>query len=295
MAERSAGSIRAKGNLKSKLAASALAATVLLAAAVPPARACRFWAAVSMGGIPGEVARKQLLEGPKSLKSLAHDNPDGWSVGYYGSSGPQVARGKDSAQNDADFDKAVLQAAAASPGVIVSHIRRAVSGCTGVPNPHPFRRRAGDREWLFGHNGAVRKKVLIGLIGDAYLAEHPPAICADSPPDSWVDSELYFILILKAIDEQGGDVEKGITEALRSLSWALRFEQRTLNFFLTDGDTVYAYRYGYSLYYSHQDKPPLSVVASSVPSADGSGWKSLDNGTLVIMRPGAAPAFKYIQ
>ncbi|MDD5005356.1 MAG: class II glutamine amidotransferase [Candidatus Omnitrophica bacterium] len=256
---------------------------------------CRLWAAVSRDKIPEEVTLDQLLRAPRSLKVLGAFNRDGWGIGYYLGKDALLIKGMLSADKDEKYNQAVIKVAHLEPKIIVAHVRIAVSGCrNNAVNPHPFTRDKGGKHWLFGHNGIVGKAKLIDLIGDKYLKANPPNTCTYDPPDSWVGSELYFIFLLKCIEESNWDVEKGIKKAISILESVVRKGNLGFNFFLTDGETIWAFRKGRSLYYYYQSSPQYSVVASECPYADKGKWTEVPEGSLVIMKPGAPVVLKSI-
>jgi len=256
---------------------------------------CRFWAAIA-DRIPAEVTLNQLYEAPESLRELSKKNNDGWGIGYYdGRNNPVLLKGSREALLDKGYGAAVKEVAYLEPGIIVAHVRKATSGCLhNVPNPHPFQRERFGKQWLFGHNGAAGKSKLIELIGGDYLKKNPPHTCAYDPPNSWVDSELYFIFLLKRIEDNGRDVEKGIKAAVVELNAANPGEKLSLNFFLTDGDILWAFRQGRSLYYYYQPELKYSVVASAVPFKAQGEWVEVPEGSLLIMQPGVSPELKSI-
>ncbi|MBL7132311.1 MAG: class II glutamine amidotransferase [Candidatus Omnitrophica bacterium] len=249
---------------------------------------CRFWAAVSKDKLPQEATLDHLLRSPNSLKVLAKFIKDGWGIGYYTNNQLLLLKGIPSADKDKNYDKAVKGVASLEPKIIVAHIRKAVSGCRGnVVNPHPFQRDRGGKHWLFGHNGSfLGKQNLIDLIGSQYLKENSPTTCTYNPPDSWVTSELYFIFLLKHIEENGWDVEKGIKEAIFDLEAKVHSGLAGFNFFLTDGETIWAFRKGRPLYSYYQTSPQYSAVASQFPYADKGEWEEVPENSLVIMKPG---------
>ena len=248
------------------------------------AEACRFWAATSPQ-IPEEFLVNQLIESPKSLKNLGNEYQDGWSVGFYKVDGEVVLRGEEPSHEDEQFDYAVKDVGKENPQIAFAHLRRASSGCVeGIDNPHPFKRVKNGRTWLFGHNGGVDKKLLIGLIGEEYLNANLPKVCTFDPPDSWIDSELLFLYLLKTIEQNKWYVEGGLHLAIMELYKHIEPEDRYLNFFLSDGETVWAFRSGLSLHFKYDEKRRISVVSSTVPD-DNQKWTEVLNDTLLILYP----------
>ncbi len=255
--------------------------------------ACRFWAAIGKE-IPAPIIEQQLLTDEYSLKSLGRINRNGWSVGYYEGTNAVVYRGKESADKDPAFNKAVKIVSELRPSLVGSHIRQAASGCRDVPNPHPFIRENNGKTWMFGHNGVITKNILIDLIGEEYLKLNPPSVCADNPPSSWVDTELYFIYLLKNIEEQQGDVIKGLKKGLIALQEKIGGAGGSLNFFLSDGETLWAFRKNNSLSYFYDSDLGVSIVSSQPPNTKGL-WQDFGEGSLGIFYPKAKPKFEIIQ
>ncbi len=255
------------------------------------AGACRFWVAVGPQ-LEQEFIVDQLIHAENSLKNLGETYPDGWSVGFYDRGDEVVIRGDEAASFNEEFDDAVRYVAVLEPEIVMSHLRRASSGCVdGVPNPHPFRITYNGRKWLFGHNGGMRKQILVDLIGADFLRQHPPVVCNHNPPESWIDSELYFLLIMKTVKEYDDNVEKGIRAALHKLYGVIEEENRYLNFFMSDGETVWIFRKGNTLFYRFDPQSRTTVVSSTVPDKDPRGWEEFPEDTLAVIRPRTAPRF----
>ena len=109
----------------------------------------------------------------------------------------------------------------------LAHIRHATAGEPTLQNTHPFEQHGR----LFAHNG-----VLGGL--DALrsrLGEHASLVQGST------DSELYFTLMTKRIEEHGGDVAAGIAHAAREI--AAEIPLYSLNMVLTTPTDVWALRY----------------------------------------------------
>jgi len=263
---------------------------------------CRFWCIVSTAA-PSSVIQAQLLTDPNSLKNLSQNNPNGWSVGYYtdGSSAPIVNRGEDSAYIDPLFDKAVTTAANNTPPIVVSHVRHCSSGLCDIPNPHPFERTIDGKLWLMGHNGTINKSVLLSLIRPDFLTANPPVYGTDQ--SHWIDSELYFIFMQQTLIDDNYNVKLALGHVIQSLCDKIPGTGEQLNFFLTDGTTLWGYRQGESLYYSYNTyydnttnmNIPYSVLASQYTSSSQGSWIKMSDGQLVTMSKNAAPVVEYIQ
>jgi len=217
---------------------------------------------------------------------------DGWSISFYNGTTAFVARSEKPSHVDDKFDKTIEELTNSKSNIVIGHLRRASSGCVeGVPNPHPFQRFQGTHNWLFGHNGGISKDLLMELIGEEYLTSHPPQTCTDNAPDSWVDSELYFIYLLKHIEEVDDNVKKGLKNALRKLTAKIDKEDQYLNFFLTDGKKVWAFRKGTSLYYTYGKKDKVSIISSTIPGEDQFKWKEFPKNKIGILERSKKPRF----
>ncbi|MEM2971954.1 MAG: class II glutamine amidotransferase [Candidatus Bathyarchaeia archaeon] len=101
-----------------------------------------------------------------------------------------------------------------------------------------------------------------------------------------VDSELYFVYLLKCIENVGGNVSIGVSKAVRELGNAQAIIS-ALNFFLTDGENLW----GLCLYKTNPDRYTLyywipkckwcGVIASSVPESNTAEWILMKNATLI--------------
>lgn len=241
-----------------------LLAAVLLALAGPglavAGHNCRFWACAA-DGIPAPVVSTHLSALPNSIEHLSQGNRNGWGVAFYANGAePTVRRGLLPAYLDPEFDGAVIEASASSAWIAVSHIRACSSGLCDIPNPHPFARSKNGRHWLMGHNGTLDKELLLGLIRPEYFEANPPQYGENL--DQWIDSDLYFIYMLQTLEDFGWDVRCGIAAVVERLRESIPGDEEELNFFLTDGSTIWAYREGNSLYYLYEPASSLRRVAT---------------------------------
>jgi len=275
----------------------------LLDSALPDSN-CRLWGAISDTGIPTSVISADLITDPDSLKNLtsATQNNDGWAMGYYLDSGnePVISRGAEYALHSNDYDDAANDMANLTPMVAVMHVRNCTSGCCDdggetIDDPHQFYRQKNGKSWLFQHNGDISKTTLRNLIGDEYYDANPPdgSGVAGCDPNDWskvVDSELYFLLLLKNIEATNWNVEKGIIDTVNELYEAIPGSSETINFILTDGYAVWGFRKGQDLAYYYDSGLGYSAVASQ-PSYPGGGeaWITMQDHQLVTLRSGEAP------
>ena len=250
---------------------------------------CRFWAIIAPA-VPPSVVHAHLVDMPDAIKQLGKSNDDGWGLGYYAADGAAaddaavvVRRGALPAFEDTFFNDAATEAAIQSPRVLVSHVRACSSGLCDIPDPHPFQRETTGKTWLMGHNGTMPKDMLTALIDPDYLAANPPVNGQEE--SEWIDSELYFILMLQHIAANDGDVVTALQAVLAAI-YAAGETTHGLNFFLTDGDTLWAYKDGYSLYYFHDTSVGTCAgVASAHPTESQGYWVGMDDYTLLALHP----------
>ena len=259
---------------------------------------CRFWCIIS-NIAPTSVIQAQLITDPNSLKNLSYANPNGWSVGYYsnGSSEPIVPivdRGQNPAYSDPIFNAAVAETASVTPQIVVSHVRHCSSGLCNIPNPHPFERFKNGQYWLMGHNGTIDKSLLLSLIRPDYLAANPPVNGTNQ--SQWIDSELYFIYMLQTLEDYHWDIKPALGHVIQSLCNKIPSSGEPLNFFLTDGTTLWGYRQGNSLYYFYNtSNPTYSVLASQYTSSSLGSWIAMSDGQLITMTQNSAPVVEKIK
>ncbi len=274
------------------------------------ASACRMYGAIS-DNVPSTILQNHLVDFPNSLENLSPANPDGWSVGYYFDMdpGPTVNRGFPAAINDPNFNLAVTEAASVIPRIVISHVRNTSSGITpDTGNPHPFERldergAIGGKYWLMSHNGSIDKNVLLGLIRAESFDTYP--IQYGSNQSEWIDTDLYQIFILQTLKDFRWEVKPALGYVILKLreqigpSTSPSTEQ--LNFLLTDGTTLWAYREGnstHTLFYLNESSSvtdPYSAVASQYPSASQDSWIVIDNGELVTLSQNSAPVVENIE
>ena len=156
-----------------------------------------------------------------------------------------------------------------NPQIAAVHLRAGNSGPESIPNPHNFELTSFDgQNWIFAHNGAIDLFDLVDLIdedgsmqesGDySYINDRLGSVHVNDEPyetplGSWpnqqydvIDSNLYFIYLLKEIEESAGysgeisneDVEKGILESIRTF-WEMGERDGQLNFYLINGENIW--------------------------------------------------------
>jgi predicted glutamine amidotransferase len=181
-----------------------------------------------MSGGRNEVqATFWLLDAPASLILQSESQPDGVGIGTFAADGSPSIWRKPVAANRSETFIALAGAHDARSRTFLAHIRHATAAEPSIDNTHPFEQNGR----IFAHNG---------IVGDLpeirrRLGPHTELIRGGT------DSEHYFTLITKRIDENGGDVGAGITAAARE--FAAELALYSLNMLLTTQTDIWALRY----------------------------------------------------
>ena len=88
---------------------------------------------------------------------------------------------------------------------------------------------------------------------------------------------------MKKIEEHEFNVEAGLIDALIVLYRMLPNDRRKLNFFLSDGKTVWVFRKGTSLFYAQDHELGLWAVASMFPGERKGPWEVFPEDRLAII------------
>lgn len=227
---------------------------------------------------------------PDSLKNLGASNQDGWGLAYYDTKNAEfiVFRGEPPASSDPEFDVSAREVAASGERIAVGHVRNAASGAYEISDPHPFIRYRGGKNWALAHNGVLDKDKLKSLIGEDYLSEFEPTVGDDWNDWQVVDTDLYMIYILKCIEASGWDVRTGIAKAVVDIS---KEDSGGMNIFLTDGEILWGFRKGTSLYYLYDSEAssPYCALASQPPEGEQGNWVYMNDWNLVELTEDADP------
>ena len=255
--------------------------------------ACRMYGAIG-NDLPDGMLYANLVTDPSSLYYLSSANPDGWAIAHYPNYGgtPLFSRGQLQASTDPNYIAEADYVDNSEPQITMAHIRQGTTGCSGVPDPHPFYREKNGKWWVFMHNGTVQKPRMEGLIGTTYLEANPPnGSGIPECEDGVVDSELYFLYLLKRIEENSWNVSNGIVAAVNEIVAA--GETGGMNFVLSDGFRIWAFRRGqlssHTLYYLHDSTLGYAATASQYPTAAQGNWVAMNNYELVELSGTDAP------
>lgn len=171
---------------------------------------------------------------------------DGWGIGYYSQSITLLKEATCAAESN-HYGKAVKRVARATPVIVLAHVRKASPETpVTIEEVHPFQKN----NYLFCHNGSIYQK-------------------NGSSLGNKLDSIIFFDTIMT-------------TSIKESIYYFRNGEYTSLNFLLTDGKKIWAYREYtekesyYTLYYLKTDD---FILFCSEPIIDGD-WVLLDNKEL---------------
>jgi predicted glutamine amidotransferase len=166
-----------------------------------------------------------LLEAPDSLARQSRREPDGTGLGVFTDDGsPAVDKQPLAAYQDQQF---VQEAKERESTTFLAHIRYASTGGLDPRNTHPFEQQGR----LFAHNGVIQDLPAL----EAELGDHRRLVAGDT------DSERFFALITKHIEDNGGDVGAAIATAAQ---WtADNLPVYAINLILTTPSELWALRY----------------------------------------------------
>jgi glutamine amidotransferase len=160
-----------------------------------------------------------LVSGTTPFRSFGQKHPSGWGVGWYHGGRPTAKK----EPLPAHESQVMAQAAAhVDSEIVVAHVRYATCGALTRENCHPF----SYGKWLFAHNGGLDRRSLVKRLDD----RHRAALEGET------DSEVFFHWILQNIEREA-DVPAGLQASLPAVQG-----YTGLNFLLSDGKTLYAFR-----------------------------------------------------
>lgn len=166
-----------------------------------------------------------LLDAEDSLAEQSRRMPDGTGLGTFAADGaPRVEKQPLAAFEDRQF---ALEAKERESGTFVAHVRYATTGEAVPANTHPFEQKGR----MFAHNGVIEDLPAL----EAELGDYRDLVRGDT------DSERFFALITRCIDDNDGDVGAGIASAVGWIADNLRL--LALNFVLVSADEMWAFRY----------------------------------------------------
>jgi predicted glutamine amidotransferase len=234
-----------------------------------------------------------LLDAEDSLAVQSRGDPDGTGLGAFGRDGvPIVSRQPIAAYQDLVFAREARELVSAT---FIAHIRYASTGPVALGNTHPFEQQGR----LFAHNGVIGNLARL----EQELGEHLALVHGDT------DSERFFALVTRRIEQHDGDVAAGLTAAARFVAEELPLY--ALNVVLISATELWALRYptthelfvlergpdGHRRHLDHASaagtvrvrsadaaRHPVVVVASERMDEDPR-WRALRSGELLHVDP----------
>lgn len=212
--------------------------------------------------------RFSLRDAPRSLAALSTEHAHGWGLAVHGSDGWNLHRNPVRA---GDCDRFHSLAATERGELMVAHIRQRTVGPIDVTNTHPFRQ---DR-WVFAHNGTIE---------DIAWFEERTAERRRAEVMGQTDSERFFAWLLTELDRVSDRAAVDAT-LLRCTEQALsRPRLGAANFLLSDGQALYAFRAGRSLFVLERhpgDPVRLERAARETGAALATPWSKRRHAVLV--------------
>ncbi|NQV37593.1 MAG: T9SS type A sorting domain-containing protein, partial [Candidatus Marinimicrobia bacterium] len=188
------------------------------------------------------------------------------------------------------------------------HLRLGTSGASVIPDPHHFLFNHNEPTYSLVHNGTLAKEVLLSLLTEEntdslWINNHAPNTYGngDWAGEGWefvVDSDLYFLWIMKNIEENEYNVVAGLTQALSTLNTYIPgCGEKTIIF--SDGSSLYLYGAANNLHYTDGSTPLEAPYADvllhhkavmTVPPTEGiasyMSWISIEDNQLVVLTDG---------
>lgn len=204
-------------------------------------------------------------------------NPHGWGIVVYPEkkglqSQPEYQKSMKAANQDPNFDNAVQELLSKNPDIALAHVRHDetifLQKNVSDQNAHPF----VHNQWSFVHNGVFDRKIITDTLG-----KDKQTIQKSFPgkPEGTTDSEYFFYHFLSSLKERYETTEPGMLTTRKTKkvfancindiiknhqNTATKFENEklgikgelqespALNFILSDGENLYAFRNKLTLY-----------------------------------------------
>lgn len=234
---------------------------------------CRMFGLVAAGPVS---QRALLVDAPRSLGALSREHPDGWGLALSDGEAWTLHKSVRAAAACELYERVAREARAS---LAIAHVRQKTVGETALENTHPFVRG----RFVLAHNGTVNAA--------STLATHSsPERLAELRGQT--DSERLFAFLMSFVDA-ARDVAEGLCRAVRVL--LAERDPGSVNFLLSDGDTLYAFRFGRTLHLLERraqgagaSRRTPSVTLASERLTD-EPWTEITQGTLLAVERGPEP------
>jgi predicted glutamine amidotransferase len=204
--------------------------------------------------------RNELLDGENPLVRQSEVHDSGWGMAVYPNADgvqPKLARFPEAAFQGQAFERET----SLRGRIFNVHVRRATLGGLTLQNTHPF--QLGN--YSFCHNGTVI----------AYPRLLEPGV---AEPAGETDSEAIFNYLMRYFDP--GDVCGSLRRAMSAVVARSAFSG--LNFLFSDGECLYAYRFG--VFELHWLARPGQLLVSSEKITD-EPWHTVQQDVLLTLDP----------
>lgn len=240
-----------------------------------------------MIAIAGDITIDKQNYAVEFLKSQSNSrtNNDGYGIAWYNSKWhSKFKSGKKRWFGDGDIEPLnELQnwkiGMSGYPEILMLHARNASKGY----GSHPFFLEIDRKKWAFMHNGKISdelQRYMMDYLGDYWFSVHRSNWVDDT--ENIIDSELFFHYITARFTK-GSEIEE-ILEDINFLEKNSN-QKSTLNFVLTDGNILYAFKNSPAKDYKHKLSWQLTNETLIIKTDKKTG-KMLSPGELLYFQEG---------
>ncbi|MCF7920676.1 MAG: class II glutamine amidotransferase [Candidatus Cloacimonetes bacterium] len=255
--------------------------TLLMLYLYVPADACDM---ITVAGIISEAQQKYAEDFLKS-RSGSRSNNDGYGVAWFASKWQAIYKtGKRRWYGDGDYEpldelKDWEIGESDKDETLMLHARNATAGYGN----HPFLLEMENESWAFMHNGNLTKELyayMLEYLGEMWFEVHRSNWTQET--DEMVDSEVFFHYLMSRYSS-------GFTikETLEDIMFLERnqTEKSILNFILSDGTILYAFRNSTKKDFEHKMSWKLEYGCLTIKTERKIG-KMLEPGEMLIFEDG---------
>ncbi len=253
-----------------------------------------------------------MLQSRADLRGKSH--PDGWGVGVYHNTHPEIFRSAAAAYEDLHFNATVERLYSRT---VLAHVRRATVGEPSLLNCHPF----SHGHWTLAHNGTVTG---FERLRDTLVRETRPDL--QRQRRGVTDSEQVFYWLLSRMARANLPPEKpcrdlpalsrvvaaSVVELAQRSQQAGADDPAQLNFLLSDGHILLATCWNHTLYLvrregirdceicgiphvHHQSATDYRAVVIASEPISQEPWRAVANKSLVAVDGTIRPEIQEIE
>ena len=204
----------------------------------------------------------------EQFRTFAKNNPDGWGLGYYENGNAKIVKHPRNALKDPTFLPIIDDVIS---NISIIHLRKRSIGEKTMVNTHPF----AQGDLIFAHNGTIRTA---SPMKDLLPPDRRDMVLGTTDSEALFQWIVYNIYMKK-------DTLQGIKEAITSLKKTMMPRTTSLNFLMSDGQSLYAYC-SYRMLPSHFTLHILRQKGSTIICSEpiGDAWEPIVNDRLIIIR-----------